>query len=139
MVVEIISWTISTKERDRAGIQLTTPQDLQSDTYLQSDTLPTALGVPVKRVSDKDRSQKFTYEHFVLGWFKKINVKNASRLNKFLCKLGACYPLIFPEINSISIENLLPSSIKLYVSGKWRKKNHQIVHVPRLLMLLSRV
>ena len=40
--MEIISWSISTNVWDRVWIKLMTP-DLQSDTYLQSDTLTTAL------------------------------------------------------------------------------------------------
>ena len=46
MVAEIISLSISAKVWDRAGIKLAT-LDLQTDTFLQSDMLPTALSSPV--------------------------------------------------------------------------------------------
>ena len=46
MAVEIISWSISMKVWDWAGIKLATPE-LQSDTHLLPDTLPTALRGPV--------------------------------------------------------------------------------------------
>ena len=42
MTVEIISWSISTKVWDRARIELASP-DLQSDSHLLPDMLPTAL------------------------------------------------------------------------------------------------
>ena len=46
MAIEIVSWSISTKVWDQAGIKLETLH-LESDTYLQSDMLPTELCGPV--------------------------------------------------------------------------------------------
>ena len=46
MALEIISWSISTKVLDQAGMELATPGS-GSDMHLQSDTLPTALHGPV--------------------------------------------------------------------------------------------
>ena len=52
MTVENISLSISTKVWDRAGIELAT-LDLQSDTHLQLDTLPTALRCKLKYFAGK--------------------------------------------------------------------------------------
>ena len=72
MTVEIISWSISTKDGTGPGSN-SRPLDLQLDSHLLPDTLPTALRGPVYSISKQGtkvvffsfREQKFVCLFFV--------------------------------------------------------------------------